>query len=305
MRAKGLTLCQAAGVDIAAELLLRDRVMHTLAEMTALQGFVTREQLSATNIGGGVERRIIDTTKGIWNPRDLEATLSVVSSPDGPYDDRELDGALFRYDYRAGSIQGDNAKLRRAMDLELPIILLRKIGTGVYVPIFPVYVAKDDQARRQFILTLDRQVPILAAVDGAQRSYLERMVRQRLHQAEFRGRVMQAYATQCAVCNLRLGRLLEAAHIIGDREEGGDPVVTNGLSLCTIHHAAYDADLLGISPNYVIEINYNLLEIADGPMLKHGLQEMHQRDLTVPQKARLRPDPSRLEQRFEKFRQAS
>jgi putative restriction endonuclease len=276
--------------------------MHELAAMTARQGYVTREQLSAANVGG-VQRRLIDTSKGIWNPRDLQATLSVVSSPDGPYDDRELDGALFRYDYRAGSLQGDNAKLRRAMDLGLPIILLRKIETGIYVPIFPVFVAQDDQERRQFILTLDSQVPILRAVD-ASRSYMERLVRQRLHQAEFRGRVMQAYNTQCAVCNLRLGRLLEAAHIIGDKEDGGDPVVTNGLSLCNIHHAAYDADLMGITPGYVIEINYELLEIADGPMLKHGLQEMHRRDLTVPQRPRNRPDPIRLEQRYEKFKQA-
>lgn len=290
-------------MDAAAELELRNRIMEELTTLTASQGYATREQLSALRVGDD-KRRLIDTSKGIWNPQDLQATLSVVSSPNGPYDDRELDGALFRYDYRAGSPQGDNAKLRRAMELDVPIILLRKIETGVYVPIFPVYVLEDDQPRRQFVLTLEKRLPTLGAVGDGQRSYAERLVRQRLHQAEFRGRIMQAYEVQCAVCNLRLGRLLEAAHIVGDREEGGDPAVSNGLSLCKIHHAAYDADLLGISPSYVVEINHDLLDAVDGPMLRHGLQEMHRRPLTVPRRLRDRPEPSRLEQRYEAFRLA-
>lgn len=278
--------------------------MHALAALTAERGFVTREQLS-TLLVAGETRRIIDTSRGIWNPRDLAATLSVVSSPDGPYDDHELDGALFRYAYRAGSTQGDNTKLRRAFELALPIILLRKIRTGVFVPIFPVSVIDDDATARQFLLSLDESVRILAqSPHTPERSYAERIVRQRLHQAEFRGRVLRAYEIQCAICNLKLGRLLEAAHIIGDARPGGDPVVTNGLSLCTIHHAAYDADLVGVSPDYVIEVNHQLLEQIDGPMLRHGLQEMHRRPLTVPSARSERPDRDRLDARYRQFKEA-
>lgn len=278
--------------------------MHELARLTAEQGYVTRQQLSELRVGAQT-RRIIDTSKGIWNPRDLAATLSVVSSPDGPYDDHELDGALFRYAYRAGSVEGDNAKLRRAMELQLPIILLRKQRANEYVPLFPVYVISDDQRRRQFVLALDELVRVLGSSDSVlERAYAERVVKQRLHQAEFRGRVLRAYDVQCAVCNLKLGRLLEAAHIVADRDASGDPVVTNGLSLCKIHHAAYDADLLGISPTYVVEINHSLLDAIDGPMLRHGLQEMHQRPLTLPRTRAERPDPDRLATRWSVFRAA-
>jgi hypothetical protein len=112
----GSDLCHALTVDTASELVLPEQIMHQLAMLTAVQGYVTRQQLSALNITGEV-RRVIDTSRGIWNPRDLQATLSIVSSPLGPYGDHELDGALFRYSYRAGSLAGDNNKLRRAKDL--------------------------------------------------------------------------------------------------------------------------------------------------------------------------------------------
>ena len=125
-------------VDIESERVLREQIMHELTVRTAAQGYVTRAELSALPVAGGT-RRVVDASRGIWNPRDLQATLSVVSSPDGPYDDHELDGALFRYAYRAGSVDGDNAKLRRALDLQLPIILLRKLEASVYAPVFPVY----------------------------------------------------------------------------------------------------------------------------------------------------------------------
>ena len=114
-------------MERAAELALREAVMHELTVLTAAQGYVTRDQLSALRVGDHV-LRVVDASRGIWNPRTLAATLSIVSSPDGPYDDHELDGALFRYAYRAGSVAGDNTKLRRAMELDLPIILLRSLS---------------------------------------------------------------------------------------------------------------------------------------------------------------------------------
>ncbi|BBX86811.1 HNH endonuclease [Mycolicibacterium aubagnense] len=103
---------------------------------------------------------------------------------------------------------------------------------------------------------------------------------------------------------LKHGKLLDAAHIIGDNKPHGAPVVQNGLSLCKIHHAAYDANLLGIDPDYVVRINRDLMEEVDGPMLRHGLQDMHGRPLTVPVRRRDRPDKERLAERFSEFRAA-
>ena len=281
--------------------------MHALAGITAETGYVTRDQLSALDVDGEV-RRVIDQSRGIWNPRDLSATLAVVSSPSGPYDDQPLGDGSLRYDYRAGSTAGDNTKLRAAYELQLPIILLRGIGTSVYVPIFPVYVVADDLDNRHFLLALDESVRFIGDSRQAtepQRRYAERLVKYRLHQSEFRGRVLRAYKTRCAVCSLGHGRLLDAAHIVSDSEDGGEPVVVNGLSMCKIHHAAYDSNLLGVSPDYVVHVNNALLAERDGPMLRHGLQEMNRRPLTLPARRVEWPDRERLEQRFQTFGTAS
>jgi putative restriction endonuclease len=245
---------------------------------------------------------------GIWNPQDLSATLTIVSSPDGPYNDKEAEGGFLRYDYRAGSDEGNNTKLRRAFELGMPLILLRKISDGVYVPVFPVFVVGDDRERRQFVIALDESLrflndPLHPTED--QRKYAERVVRQRLHQPVFRGQVIQAYERRCAVCSLRHPELLDAAHIVEDSHDEGIAHVTNGLSLCKIHHAAFDRLLLGVTTDYEVRINRELLEEIDGPMLKHGLQEMHGRQLELPRSRREWPDPHRLAHRWDAFRRAS
>jgi putative restriction endonuclease len=95
--------------------------------------------------------------------------------------------------------------------------------------------------------------------------------------------------------------LLDAAHIIGDDKPHGDPIVENGLSMCKIHHAAYDSDLLSISADYEVHINSALMQEIDGPMLQHGLQEMDGRGLLLPKRPSDRPSKDRLSERFSEF----
>jgi putative restriction endonuclease len=285
------------------ELELRRLIMNALTEATSDAGTVTREQLSSIDLGFET-RRLIDQSRGIWNPQDLQATLSVLSTPSGPYEDEALDGSVFRYDYRAGSTDGDNRKLRRAFELDLPIILLRKVGPKAFLPLFPVYVIADNFEERHFLLGLDESLRSLSDPSNPtplERRYIKRLTKQRLHQPEFRAKVLLAYDTRCAVCQLKHGRLLDAAHIIGDADDGGDPVVTNGLTLCKIHHASYDSNMMGISPDFTVHVNQDLLNEVDGPMLKHGIQEMDKRPLTLPLRRTDRPDRERLASRFESF----
>ncbi len=76
--------------------------------------------------------------------------------------------------------------------------------------------------------------------------------------------VLPAYRDQCAICQLGEVRLLDATHIIGDAEEAGEPLISNGLSLCSIHHRSFDADLVGVSPDYRVHVSPRLLEDDDG-----------------------------------------
>lgn len=110
-----------------------------------------------------------------------------------------------------------------------------------------------------------------------------------------------AYREQCSICRLRHADLLDAAHITPDSDEGGEPVISNGLSLCKIHHAAYDRDYFGIQPNYHIVVRPAIMREEDGPMLKAGLQQIDESKLVLPRSVRDRPDPERLQKRFDRF----
>jgi putative restriction endonuclease len=71
--------------------------------------------------------------------------------------------------------------------------------------------------------------------------------------------------------------------------------------MCKIHHAAYDANILGIRPDHVVEVRNDILTEIDGPMLRHGLQEMHGTRIILPRSREDRPDPDRLEERYTEF----
>lgn len=112
---------------------------------------------------------------------------------------------------------------------------------------------------------------------------------------------MRAYGQCCAVCRLRRAELVEAAHIVADAD-GGEPVVSNGLALCKLHHAAFDRHILGIRPDLRIVIRQDVLDDTDGPMLRHGLQGFHHADLGVlPTRRADRPASGFLERRWERF----
>ena len=293
-------------MDSLGEAALREHIMNELARRMESATTISRSELESFTVADQVHK-LVDQSKGIRNPNYLAATLTIISNPKGPYEDGMGSDSLYRYAYQRGSENGSNVKLRRAMELEMPIIMLRTIRPGEYVPIFPVYVVSDDRPNRQFLLALGEGLRFIddpLHLTLSQRRYAERVVRQRLHQPEFRAKVLLAYETQCAVCVLKKGQLLDAAHITPDSNDLGIPVVSNGLSLCKIHHAAYDSNLLGISADYVVHINGALLLETDGPMLKHGLQEMNNRMIALPKRLADLPDRERLSARFEAFRKA-
>ena len=280
-------------------------VMDAISQLAmANGGWVTRAELTTLQLADGTTRRAIDRSRGIWNPRDLDATLTVLSSPVGPYNDTQVTSGLYRYSYRSGGPGGDNRKLIRAYELQVPVVLLLRLEqAGFFAPVFPCYITDNAPDEHAVYISVDSQAHDLLAPGASvlERKWVERTTRQRLHQAAFRGQVLLAYESTCAICRLRHAQFLDAAHIIEDKAEHGAPIVQNGLTLCKIHHAAYDQALLGISPDYRIHIDVNLLEEIDGPMLKHGLQEMHGQSLTVPRTHKQRPDPERLATRFQRF----
>ncbi len=291
-------------MDLAVETALRARIIAWVTERAEARGFLERDELLEHRVDGR-KLPVIDFSRGIRNPGMFSSTLSIVSSAHGPYDDIESGDGFLHYAYRAGDpAGGDNRKLRNAVVTGEPLILFRKEEAGVYVPTVPVYAIEDRPEERCVIIALDEAFRFLGSVDDLgepQREYARRLAKQRLHQPAFRARVMRAYETRCAVCRIRHGEFLDAAHILPDSHEHGLPTVNNGLALCKIHHTAYDRDIMGISPDYRVTISGPMLREEDGPMLKHGLQEMHGQALTVPQRRGEQPDRGFLDWRYRRF----
>ena len=251
--------------------------------------------------------------QGIFKPKVCELPLSIRTSVDGPYDDSASGDGRFAYAYRGSDPDHpDNAGLRELMRRRIPLIYFFGLVKGRYLPAWPVFVIGDDQDGLTFTIQLDDAVtfdferssssvaPASNEVREERRRYATRVLEVRLHQRSFRERVLRAYQTQCAICRLRHRELLDAAHIIGDKE-GGEPNVPNGLSLCKLHHAAFDRYFIGVRPDGIIEVRRDILEERDGPMLLHGLKKLHRSRIYRPKSRVNQPDPGLLAVRYARF----
>ena len=290
----------------------RDELLRAAA-FSALD--VLRARLGETlPLRGGVElgfnfngRRVpfLNYQKGIYRSAEQlgPAALSVLTSSKSPYgaDEEALDG--YWYAFRSGdSGSRDNAALRAAHTLQVPLIYFRSFQPGWYTPIYPVFVDQVDDLGNRVFMTPGVQAPVTGAepTTGVVREYAMTTTRRRLHQGRFRGIVMRAYAEKCTICRLKEPRLLEAAHIRADAHPDSLSAVTNGLSLCSIHHRAYDEALIGIDPDYKVHVSADLLEDRDGPMLEL-LKVAHLTSITLPRRADDHPSRELLAERFEAF----
>lgn len=289
------------------------------------------EQVQLSGEAGAIRRSVLERgfvlegervpllgPQGIFKPRVLDAiplsitTVPVVQGEARPYDDAFGPDGLLRYRYRGTDpSHHENRGPRLAMQLQVPLVYFHGIVPGLYAAEWPVFIVGDDPAALTFTVSVDERRFATLDASGVQeeppdlrRRYATRLFRQRLHQTEFRERVVRAYQHHCAVCRLKRDELLEAAHIVPDANSLGAPVVPTGVALCRLHHAAFDRYLIGIRPDCVVEVRRDILDDSDGPMLIHGLQGFHGTSLLLPRVRALRPDPVLLEVRYERFRQA-
>ena len=255
-------------------------------------------------------RRIpfLNRQKGIYRAaaQNGPAALAIQTSFKAPYPDEETDDGL-QYAYRTGDVdQPDNRALRYAYVLGVPLVYFSATRPGWYRAEYPMFLRADNPAERNVVVAPGRIVgpveePEIVPIESSvERAYAVRETRARLHQGRFRALVMQAYRDRCTICRLRELRLLDAAHIVQDVDPKGLAEIPNGLSLCSIHHRAYDQDLVGVSPDYQVHLAPRLLDEQDGPMLD-VLKEARGRTIELPRKQAWHPNRERLAVRFDRF----
>ncbi len=291
--------------------LIRLAAFDWLKKQTEIYGeTLPRSILTEGFLSSGQRIRLMGP-QGIWKPQSMDLPISITTVMDGPYDDRPDQKGFITYRYRGDNPNHqDNAGLREVMRLRKPLVYFFNIFPGKYLATFPVFVVNDDPGHLSFTiavddiayLQVDRVEETLAGTE--RRSYITQTVLFRAHQRQFRERVIAAYRNQCTLCRLRHTVLLDAAHIIGDRDDQGDPIIQNGLSLCKIHHAAFDHNIIGINPDYQVLVRQDILDEIDGPMLKYGLQSLNKINIFLPSHRRDWPDRGRLEKRFDSFLRA-
>jgi putative restriction endonuclease len=242
---------------------------------------------------------------GIYRPKQMQGpaalTINTASPKQGrppPYEDTfdEVEGR-FTYRFRdPGSstraallaAEADNRALLAAFEHGEPLLYFRGIFPGQYSLVAPAFITSVDRAQRT--VDLEAALPMADLTEAGLvstpelRRYATREAAYRLHQHRFRAAVLTAYRRRCAVCALKEAVLLQAAHIIEDRDPRGIASVVNGIALCAIHHLAYDRNVMGINPDGVVHISQRVLDETDGPMLKTGIQGFHLAEIAQPKR---------------------
>ncbi len=289
---------------------VRVAAFEWLEDQTSIHGEVLPWPLLLAGFDFHGERVPLVSLQGIFKPRVCALPLSIRTSPVGPYADAFSPEGLLLYRYRGGGddlLHRDNVGLREAMRHSAPLVYLYGHVEGRYHVVWPVFVVGDDPKQLTFTIAAhyDRHMSPSAwsiiEFQVAERRYATAKVRRRLHQAGFRERVLDAYSSTCTMCRLRHRELLDASHIISDMDPLGEPSVPNGLSLCKIHHAAFDRYILTVDPDYRIRVREDVLAEEDGPMLRHGLQELHGARIRPPRRVELHPSRELLALRLERF----
>lgn len=259
---------------------------------------------------------LINPQRGIFKPQQMRFLLSIKTvfpKPGGKvwYDDqREVHRQIFQGDEAIDyAFMGqnpdaaDNRWLREAFENQIPVIYFLGIAPGRYQALLPTFISGwDGQALKARVTFGTNPETLVPPADSLERRYALRTVKQRLHQATFREAVITAYDGRCALSGLPEPLLLDAAHIIADKDERlGQPVVPNGIPLSKIHHAAFDAHLIGIDPDFRMHVSDRLLDQNDGPMLE-TLKQLDGRSIRLPGRVKDQPDRDRLAERFERFK---
>lgn len=137
----------------------------------------------------------------------------------------------------------------------------------------------------------DREVD---AVPRAERREVIATIRRKVRELDFRARVLAAYGHQCAMCGVQL-RLVEAAHIVPVAEAGSTDETNNGIALCSLHHSAYDRNLISFTERYRIEVRGASVDELRGAKLLGGLPSFKtalRRAILLPADTRDHPNPA-------------
>lgn len=253
---------------------------------------------------------------GIFKPRQMDRVLSIKTvvpraGRDASYSDQVAGGSengMWVYDMRERDpAHSQNQWLKTAWMEGLPLIYLRGLAPAVYLPSFPVYVTDWDAGAGQVRMALglectSRQDLVEPALMGRELPrYTYRHMQNRMSVACFRIDVLEAYQDTCALSGLAQPQLVDAVPITQGKS-GIRLDVTEGLCLSRLHHAAFDANLLGIDSDGRVHLSERLDTYVPGDPFVRNLLSVAGRRISMPRAPECQPNRDLLAARFEQFR---
>lgn len=259
---------------------------------------------------------LANRARGIFKPRQMSHGVISIKTTEprsgrvNIYDDHETEEGFFRYSLqKKGALSSGNKHLREAMNQQAPFIYFHAVAPGRYKAIWPCYISNIHEDQKYCEVTVGESIDVRAErpsrveypdLSAPTRAYAVRETRVRLHQATFRINVLSAYKNRCSLSGLPIPELLEAAHITPDSNTYSSTEISNGIAMTRLHHRAFDANLIGITPDLNIVVSDRLMEKDDGPILS-ALKNLDGQRLIPPYSEKLSPDKNRLAQRYEEF----
>ena len=198
--------------------------------------------------------------------------------------------------------------LRRALELKRPVLYLVAVEPGLYEPIIPCYVVGDDASQLAFYLMADGRRDVTAIVEdplqSPSKAYTTRIVNIYVTRSASGISYSQPTGVSVRFAGFATSHSSMPPTFCRIEMEACNPEIPNGLALCRIHHGSYDFGILGVDADYRVHIRQDVLEEHDGPMLQHGLQELHGNVIQVPRRPEHLPNREYLAERFSRFQAA-
>lgn len=307
---------------------IRQAVFAHVRKLVAKKGFLTKKQLRqklSSSVCGGKRFSLIHPQWAGYKPKQMSHLLSLLSTRRGsviydiPIPEPPTQGDVDSTDYLLIKGQSPdyfrNRYLRDAGAHGVPILFFLEIDRQCFVPTRAIIKSWKPKERRVELVfsSLDSSVENLDDATNdlnhrydSNHRFIVAKRKQRLHQYQFRRDLIKAYGGRCAISGLSVPELLEAAHIIPDYHVDSQPIVSNGLLLSKIHHAAFDANLIGITGAYHVKVSKRLLQQDSGSsdLLTLWKKINNKRIRFLPRREKDWPNEKFLKKRYKEFQAA-
>jgi putative restriction endonuclease len=214
--------------------------------------------LRELGVYGGAQGIWVDTgrTRGIDGADGI--TVSLLHTGRHYADELSPDGVLYHYPQTGrppGRDRSEVAATKAAGRLRLPVFVVTPGLPSSSRNVHKGWIEGWDDEAELFLVTFAEEPPPEPPNDDGESPFVleseitrsRRSVVDRPNQQRFKFLVLKLYGPVCAVCDLSVTDLLQAAHLRG-KAEGGSDDPRNGLVLCALHHLAYDRGLFAIEP---------------------------------------------------------